>query len=373
MNNDIVFSWAENADGKLVHVDSVPNGLQCGCKCPYCHETLLARHGNVKEHGFAHHSENRGANLKICYAVVMYKLAEQILQTLKRVHAPSYYGIFKAKDIIFEDVKIDSQFEREDKQPDVVATTIDGKQYLIEFVFRYKVQHKQALDYKNLTCLEIDLSNQTLETVENFLLYSDKDRRWLNNNDYFNRIEEVYHKANKHVHIVSESNCKDCPLVLACCAVRNSHQILTIDHNGLTYRLCKPDAYELAKKKLEADIAERKRIAAQYEEEIKASNQREQEQAEKRREREKADYEARKAELAERRKAYLEEEKQHEEEKFAQMRKKYGCDRTCFECRSNLTWANRGDFANCGCYSSMRVPKITPPNCAITCKGFKKK
>lgn len=76
MNNDIVFSWAENAEGKLVHVDSVPNGLQSGCKCPHCHETLLARHGNVKEHGFAHHSDNRGANLKICYAVVMYKLAE---------------------------------------------------------------------------------------------------------------------------------------------------------------------------------------------------------------------------------------------------------------------------------------------------------
>lgn len=295
----------------------------------------------------------------------------------KRVHVPSYYGIFKESEIEFADVKIDSRFEREDKQPDVVATTIEGKQYLIEFVFRYKVQHKQALDYKNLTCLEVDLSNQTLETVENFLLCSDKDRRWLNNNDYFNRIEEVYQKANKHVRIVSEYECRKCPLYFSnsnCCAVRNSlREILTIDHNGQRYRLCKSDYFELAKKKLEEEIAERKRIAAQYEEEIKASILREQEQTEKRREREKADYEARKAELTERRKAYLEKEKQHEEEKFAQMRKKYGCDRTCFECHSNLTWANRGDFANCGCYSSMRVPKITPPDCAMTCKGFKKK
>lgn len=371
MSNDYVFSWAENAEGKLVHVDSVPNGLQCGCKCPYCHETLLARHGSVKEHGFAHHSENRGANLKICYAVVMYKLAEQILQTKKRVHVPSYIGIFKESEIEFADVKIDSRFEREDKQPDVVATTNEGKQYLIEFVLRYKVQHKQTIDYKNLTCLEIDLSNQTLESVEDFLLHSNKDRRWMNNDDYFNQIESVYSRANKHIRIVSESECNECPLVLlGCCAVRNSlHEILIIDNNGQSYRLCKPETYELAKKKLEEENTESKRIAAQY----KEASFEQFERTQNRWQREEANYEARKLELSEKAKAYAEIKKQLEEDKIAQMRQKYDCERTCFECRSNLTWANRGDFANCGCYISMRVPKNTPPDCAMTCKGFKKK
>jgi len=34
MANDIVFSWAENAEGRMVHVDDVPRGLQCGyCGC----------------------------------------------------------------------------------------------------------------------------------------------------------------------------------------------------------------------------------------------------------------------------------------------------------------------------------------------------
>ena len=155
MARDFIFSWAENADGRMVHVDDVPRGLQCGCVCPNCHERLVARHGDVKEHGFAHHSDNRGANLNICYQVVMYKLAEQIIQTQKRIHTPSYYGIFKESDIEFKDVRIDSRYEREDKQPDVIATTYDNKQYLIEFVFQYKVQHKQTFDYKNLTCLEV--------------------------------------------------------------------------------------------------------------------------------------------------------------------------------------------------------------------------
>ena len=127
---NILFSWAEKADGKIVHVDDVPNGLKCGCHCPHCHEQLLARHGEINEHGFAHHSKTRKATLKICYMVILYKLAEQILLTKKQIHVPSYYGIFKEMDLVFEDVKVDNRYEREDKQPDVIATTSDGKMYL---------------------------------------------------------------------------------------------------------------------------------------------------------------------------------------------------------------------------------------------------
>lgn len=53
MVNDNIFSWTENADGKIVHVDDVLRGLECGCYCPHCHEKLKARHGNIREHGFS--------------------------------------------------------------------------------------------------------------------------------------------------------------------------------------------------------------------------------------------------------------------------------------------------------------------------------
>ena len=85
MQNELIFSWAENASGVMVHVDEVPQGRKCGCVCPRCHEELLARHGNIREHGFAHCSDKRGANLKICYAVTLYKLAEQIVKDGKRI------------------------------------------------------------------------------------------------------------------------------------------------------------------------------------------------------------------------------------------------------------------------------------------------
>ncbi len=66
-----VFSWAENAEGKMVHVDTVPNGKRCGCICPNCHEQLVARQGDINAHGFTHLSHGRGANLEICYRVTL--------------------------------------------------------------------------------------------------------------------------------------------------------------------------------------------------------------------------------------------------------------------------------------------------------------
>lgn len=244
--SELVFSYAENANGQMVYVDDVPQGLKCGCICPYCKEKLLARHGEIRTHGFAHHSDTRGANLRVCYMVIVYKLAEQIIQTNKRLHLPSYYGIYREDDIEFEDVRIDSNFEREDKQPDVIATTKDGQQILIEFTFKYKVQRKNAEDYTNLTCLEIDLSDVTLEELEDFLTNSNRNRRWLNNQMLFNSIEPTYLKENKHVRLRNSNECEVCTIKDICCGVKhkNSPSIIEIENSGRKYRICKTEDYD---------------------------------------------------------------------------------------------------------------------------------
>lgn len=187
--DNLIFTWAEDSTGKLVHIDSVCRGQKCDCFCPNCHEPLIARHGDVREHGFAHQSKMRSANLKKCYQVIRYKLAEQIIQQRKRVQAPSYYLIFREKELVFEEVTVDNRYNREDRQPDVIAKTSDGSVYLIEFTFKDRVRHHKSLDYNNLNCLEIDLSKQSLEGLESFLLSSTEDRKWLNNQTYFNNIE----------------------------------------------------------------------------------------------------------------------------------------------------------------------------------------
>lgn len=349
--SDIVFSWAEDATGKMVHIDSVCHGLKCGCICPNCHEPLLARHGDVRAHGFAHHSATRGATLKICYMVTLYKLAEQIIQQKKRIHAPSYYGIFKEKDLEFVEVKVNNKYDREDKQPDVIATTADGKEYLIEFTFAYKVQHNEAIDYKNLTCLEIDLSKQTLESLANFLLNSSEDRKWLNNQEYFGNIESVYRQKGKTIRVVDESECDRCSIKTRCCAVQNicKDEILTIENSGHTYRLCKPEEMAKIQEAMEND-----RYICQQNRKMSFQTM--------------WHYPIRHYEnshISHHREPSSEESNPHvvlPEE------------RTCFMCKNNLDWKCRGtEFACCGIYSTMNVPKKTPPDKAKTCDGFKPK
>ena len=250
----------------MVHVDSVANGMQCGCICPNCKEPLYATHGKVYAHHFAHHSQTRKATLEICYAVILYKVAEHLIQTHKKIHAPSYYGIFPEQDIEFSEVRVDSQYERIDKQPDVIATGIDGKEYLIEFAFKHKaVQHMHPLDYKNLTCLQIDLSRQSLETIEKFLFTSNEDRKWLNNENYFSTIVERYKRAGKSVRIARESECKQCPITHRCVGVcpKNSPTPLIIENDGHRYRLCKTQEYGIALQRFQEEErrkAEQERI-----------------------------------------------------------------------------------------------------------------
>lgn len=362
MSQGYVFSWAENANGKMVHIDSVPRGLRCGCICPYCHETLLARHGDIREHGFAHHSD-RGANLEICYMVSLYKLAEQIIQTNKRIHAPSYYDIYKDTDIEFVDVKVDSRFEREDKQPDVIAVTNDRKKYLIEFVFKYKVQHKQAIDYKDLSCIEIDISNQSLESLENFLLSSKEGRKWINNEIYFNGIEEKYRKAGKPVKVVLETDCLQCDLRHTCCAVMKPQMKsipLSIENSGHTYRLCKIKQYKDG-----LEIIKNKRIQ---------DEQWKQYYLQKRKE----TIELRKTTIPQKREFVTNQEiptSQNLSESNTIQSEEYEIsEKSCFDCRSNLTWANKGKFAVCGCYKSLRLPKQQViPSYAEQCKNFMRK
>lgn len=236
------FIYAENAQGRIVHVDEVARGLNCGCHCPCCGEPLQARQGDMRGHGFKHHSKDRRANLKICYEVIMYKLAEQIILDNRCIKAPSYYHIFPGKTLDFVEVKVDSCYEREDKQPDVIAKTADGVEYLIEFVFSSKVQHKQPIDYKNTNCLEINLANQTMDTLNAFLTSEPTDDwKWLNNDVYFSQIENRYKAANKNIKVVSEDECAECE-IKDCVAARLNGSLLTVYNNGKTYRLCKPDS-----------------------------------------------------------------------------------------------------------------------------------
>lgn len=295
--------------------------------------------------------------------IIMYKLAEQIIQQEKRIRVPSYYGIFKERVLKFTDVVVDSRYDREDKQPDVIATTADGERFLIEFTFAYKIQHKEKIDYRQLNCIEIDLSAQTLESLQDFLLYSSKHRKWLNNQAYFERIESTYSQYGKLVKVTEESDCAECPINDRCCGIRLKGQSnpIRIENSGHSYRVCKTEEYENQIKE-----AEEKRKQEEAQKRLQEKELR------KRREREllqKAELERQDAIRAEKAAIMRREQEQKEAIETSRISPEL---RTCFMCRSNLDWMCRNDgYAHCGPYLSLGVPKNTPPDTAKTCRGFR--
>ncbi len=365
MNYQDVFSWAENKSGKMVYVDDVPNGVACNCICPCCRENLIARHGTERAHGFAHASKQRGANLKICLKVIVFKLAEQIIKTEKLIYMPSYYGIFKSKSVEFETVEINSDFEREDRQPDIIATTKDNQKYLIEFCFKDYVRRKQKIDFENLNCLEIDLAEQKIDdrdSLKNFLLNCDENRRWLNNDTYFNSIERRYKDAGKPIRVVSDDECAKCSLEHdECCAVKDKgcHRCLAICQNGKEFHLCRAKEYE---ERMQAHREQQEEYDRHREENLRRyheilDNRR-------RMNRESSVAVSSKSET----KQVLQPERLQSDVNYN------AAEKICFDCKKNLQWANKDGWANCGCYESLNLrQKRVNPEHAKVCPAFEKK
>lgn len=357
MTDGMVFAWAENEKGEMVHVDSVPNGKDCGCRCACCKEPVVARQGEIKEHGFAHHSKTRRATLEICYEVTLYKLAEHILQTYKRIKTPPYFGLFPMEEIEFETVEVNSDFEREDRQPDVIGKTKDGTQYLIEFVVSHNVRRRKEIDYKNMNCLRIDLSSQTLETLPAFLTGEPNSKwEWLNNETLFNRIPELFAEEGTEVRMVEESECKKCELAEFCSGMERNDRTVFVKNNEKWYKVCDVQFYE--------DNTEEKR---QWERDKADAAEKMKEAFRKKKEAEKAEKERRKARQL--RDRILMSQCAHSEE----ARQEAKNSRTCFDCQRNLAWKNNGNMAACGCHTLVGVPPVTPPETAVNCRYYRYK
>lgn len=74
-------------EGKLVDIDSVDNGLACGCKCIACGADLIARNnGVVREHHFAHRGGNEPSS---CYDKSIVNLIGDVIKKSGKLFLPS--------------------------------------------------------------------------------------------------------------------------------------------------------------------------------------------------------------------------------------------------------------------------------------------
>lgn len=179
---------ALNERGELKYVRDVPIGEACGCICPKCKEPLIAKHcyNEGKLPHFAHVSDT------VCIGAQMSAIhlrAQQIIVDKKIVMAPAYTKYNRtvsAKQLVFVDAKPEERNEWEGIRPDVVCEDAEGRKWSIEIFYTNEIDENRRSKIKELgiSCIEIDVRNVRIEDLEEFLLYSDDHRWWINNPNY---------------------------------------------------------------------------------------------------------------------------------------------------------------------------------------------
>lgn len=187
-------TYALDAFGKMVYIGSVERGLSCNCRCPKCNESLVAKLGHEGGRQ-AHFAHRKGSDCHGSYMTALHKLAEQIIEEEKAVMAPEYKEVARQR-LSFSQVEVELRVERKDLQPDVVGITEDGLHWIIEIRNTHEVDEakKAKLIESNITCLEIDVREQTLENLKSFILESAENREWINNPNYDAQIVEAKRK-----------------------------------------------------------------------------------------------------------------------------------------------------------------------------------
>lgn len=69
--------WGRAANGRLVHISDVVNGLKCGCECPACDQRLIAKKGEEIRHHYAHSLTSECSNAPSLARIVLTLLARK--------------------------------------------------------------------------------------------------------------------------------------------------------------------------------------------------------------------------------------------------------------------------------------------------------
>ena len=179
--NDRILKYALDSGNRLVHIETVPNGSNCGCICPCCHKELIAKNnGQIREIHFAH----KGDVCNAYYETTLHLLAKEIIKDYKTVMLPSY-KILKAWRVRFKEVEVEERKDNSSLQPDCVGITDDGLRIHIEIFVTHKVDEskKEKIEKLGINCLEIHIPDDfplDHEKLKDFIENTDEGRIWIN-------------------------------------------------------------------------------------------------------------------------------------------------------------------------------------------------
>lgn len=194
MNINRLIKYAIDAENRLMFVDDVPNGLECGCVCPGCKEKLIAKNdGKIREHHFAH------ASNKECitgYQTMIHLLAKAIIFNKKVL--PGF--AINNKLLVAKQIGLEVRLEDLNIIPDILAiasvpvnlnfmgTSIGAITkdipLIIEIFVTHKVDEEKAKLIKNagIPAIEIDLSKSEATTAEDLIkdIYNPQNCTFIN-------------------------------------------------------------------------------------------------------------------------------------------------------------------------------------------------
>lgn len=194
----------DKSTGETRNIKDVVSGLACNCECGNCGGALEACKGKIRQHHFRHYSV---AECKGAWESQLHLLSKAIIEEHKSIMLPPYQGKYlgypskvQKFDIVVPEATQD------DLQLDCLCkyTMPDGeeRELWIEILNTHAVDEGKAQKIKErgITCIEIDVSkifenDEVLdkEVLTKFLLESENDRHWINN-EYTRRDEEAYNK-----------------------------------------------------------------------------------------------------------------------------------------------------------------------------------
>lgn len=193
--HDRMIVFAQDARGGLIHVDAAQRGKACNCRCLACDEALIARHGDIKAHSFAHAS---GTECQFAVDAVLNRLAQELIAAagvfvspplLVRASCPGPLGLIRREETIaasrlrVESAMVDRRVHK--RRPSVVLT-ISGHELLLELTYGHRLDaHKRSvIETLGIAAIEMHVGDGMFDTVEQFarqLLEEVSHKHWIFN------------------------------------------------------------------------------------------------------------------------------------------------------------------------------------------------
>ena len=174
-------------NNELVSIFDVPNGLECGCVCPECGATLIARQGSRRTFHFAHY---KAEECEKSIETALHLLGKKIICKTKRLFVPAIPSVEKSIGKVTEyDEAIEELNINSIVRPDVLLKArmdLWGAGFTLNVEIKVSHAVDEAKKYKlfelGIPTVEIDLSNvgadYTEESIEQIIV-SGNNTKWI--------------------------------------------------------------------------------------------------------------------------------------------------------------------------------------------------